>query len=270
MPARSLKRQASVSSKYANFKRSKRSGVNFPSAARVSIPAAIRSYVKRSIQSNVEKKIFNNSAINQSVVAPLQGTTGVSAIVLVPGLAQGPGQAARIGNQVKVNLAKLDLLINLKPYAAITNTLSVPICVRCILLRYKLSNALASFTDNNFFQAGSASAGFTGTIADQLYQVNTDLYDVFADKTFSLFTQNSLAQTAAPQYIDATLAFQKRLVFDCTRQLKTLMYNDNSTEVTNTNLYLCIIPSLSDGSSGGGILSAIEYHYHYNLEFQDA
>lgn len=239
-------------------------------SSRPLVSMAVKKFVNRTVHANIENKIFTYYAINQPITVPQGGATGVTAVVLVPAISQGVGQAGRIGNNCKVLSAKLDLIINLKDYAVITSTLKYPVYVRCILLKYRPSNVLAAFSDLSLFQTGNTTVGCQGNLLDIMFKVNREVYTIYSDKTFLLSSTINSSIAAVGQYSDQMSGFSRRLKFDCSKYIKHLKYDDNSTAVTNTNLYLVMIPTSADGTSLGSVGVPIEYHFNYEIQYEDA
>ena len=73
-----------------NFKRKATKGAR-KTFKKTPVSGAVKSYVKRTIAKNIENKFYTNSAINQQITTPVQGATGVTAIVFGPSPVSGLG-----------------------------------------------------------------------------------------------------------------------------------------------------------------------------------
>ena len=98
--------------------------------------SSITKLIKTTLRKNTEKKIFTDYATNFAIVTAVSSTPTFRS--LLPLISQGSGKSQRVGNDIRVTKAELNVIVNLLPYSATTNQLNTPVWVKMWVLRYKL------------------------------------------------------------------------------------------------------------------------------------
>lgn len=231
----------------------------------------IKTYVKRMISRKTEEKNWVAQGLNVSILTQANVTpTNVS---LLPTPAQGTGDSDRIGNEIIVKKASIRGFVNLSPYDAATNPNAFsPVWVKMWIVSAKnintntFSNTLAA---TSFFRSNNTSINFQATIRDQLYPVNNDLFTVHKTKSFKLGLGSTSTPANPASYFDNS-PMSHPFVFDLSKYVTKLMYDENNTFATNKNLFLVITASRCDGGTSSSTNPLCEYHYLIDYEYQDA
>lgn len=225
--------------------------------------------VKKVIHGMAENKVWANYAVNQSI-----GTCSGAAVPyvygLLPQISQGSSVQQRNGNSCSLMSNTFYYAINMLPYNAVTNPISV-IYVKMWVVSLKNKSQIEGvplLSDfNNFFQSGSTNLNFQGTTLDTLLKVNTDLWTVHKTIVHTLGVVASTPATSANGYGGSNNP-QARGVISCAQYAKSLKYNDATVAVSNRSLYLVIQPVTVEGSSAAGYISA-EIHFNHEAKFED-
>jgi len=239
-----------------------------PKPASVSTPgleATISRLIRKATMQVAEKKKFIFYGVNQSLGA------NFSAQYLLPQISQGTNDAQRIGNKIKLVSSKLDIFTNLLPYNATTNTPPPPLWVKMWVVKSKLAN-LNSFASTSYltdwFSVNGANVGPQQNMLDMLLPINDDSWVLHDTRMFKLGITNAL--TTGPistgAYLDNS-DMSKHVSFDLTSYVHEVMYNDNATPPTNTNLFFVIQSVPADGSTTG--IASAEYHFALDTRFID-
>lgn len=253
--------------KGAYVKRARRA--KFGRKAKVSKP--IKTYIKRIISRNTEEKRFLAFGLNQNILTVANSTP--TNINVLPAPAEGTGQSDRIGNEIMVKKATLRGYVNLSPYDSTTNPNAFsPVWVKMWLVSAKNINT-NTFSNTQaataFFRVNNSSTNFQATMRDQVLPVNTDLFTVHKVKTFKLGAGASSTPVNPASYLDNS-PMSHPFVFDLSKYVSKLVFDENQTFPTNKNLFLVTTASRCDGSTSSATNPLCEYHYSYDYEYQDA
>jgi hypothetical protein len=234
--------------------------------------SGITKLIKSTIQKSTEKKIFTDYATNFAIVTAASSTPVARS--LLPLISQGAAKSQRIGNEIRVRKAILNIMVNLLPYNASTNNLTTPCWVKIWVLRYRMENTTnfnATVAASNFFETNNSSVPFQGSLLDMVLNVDVDLYDVIEERTCKLGASayESAGLTNNTGYFDNS-PMSQRFVIDVTKGFnKIVKYNDNgSTTPTNCNLFVVWQAVTAAGTSSAG-QSMAEYHIGYRVEYTD-
>lgn len=221
----------------------------------------------------VNKQLYTSDAINfPDNVIPL----GPNNVTL--SLTQGTGQGQRIGNVVNTKKLIFKGSINPNPYNVTTNPTPRPLMVQFIFCYDREDPNDAFVPGSTFFQNGSSTTGFSGTLTDIWRPINEDRYRVFARKTFKLgfadyagTTGNPTNQGAHQAYANNDFKLSHIFSFDITKWYpKVVKYNDNLANPMTRNIY-CFVQYVD--ALGGGMVSpyeACEMSYCLNYMYEDA
>jgi len=239
--------------------------------------ASLVKTIKRVIHSQIENKIINKPGVNIALRYASLVDTPV-ALILHPTPAQGVGQAQRIGNQIRVMKGYVNGRVNLLPYNLASNNVVAPVVIKMWLCKRKATNTqLTGLPDqadyNEFFQSGNGTVGFQGNPLDLIFDVNKDVWTVFATKQVTLNNANFSNGATGPIAADnnsCTYPFR----FDFTKHLGLCKYNDNvpNQDPTNKELFLVFQTIPCDGQTASGTEGQRMAEIHYNIvhEYEDA
>lgn len=236
------------------------------------VSQTIKKYVKKAIHTNIENKMFTGYNSNQPI-STVNGSNVPQYVSLAPAIALGMTVQNRIGNEIRIVKGQARIVVNLLPYALLSNTAIVPLLVRVIFFSLKQSNtnALTSTFTNNFWQVGSTSVGPQGNILDMLYTPNKELMTVYKDTKFRIGASyvTSTSPVTSNGYYDNS-PMTKSLTFNWGKYFKRkIKYDDTSTVSVNANLFAIFFCVAADGSTSGAQVSA-EYHHVNYVEYEDA
>lgn len=227
-----------------------------------------KSDIDRAISRRLENKIYVDYGANQTIIPAAAVVTPVSKYML-PVLAQGLGQGARIGNRVHIRSGKLCIFIN--PNADSLSTINSPLMVRIWLVSFKEINNNLAPEFNGWFQTGNSTVGFQKTIMDMILPVNRDQYTVYFDQTYKIGYGGGLSNTAPNKNNVDNSSFNQRINIDWGQYFKSeLDFNDTDNVAQNRNLHLVFQCVRADG---GTILSeadsGAEFHFTNTVKYED-
>lgn len=233
--------------------------------------------VKNIVHRMTENKTWTQSGLNQVISGPITGSTSLTSVnpwslQLLPQLFQGTGNSGRIGNRVRLVKNNIRGFINLKPYVAVTAPYTAPCMVKMFVFSPKsFSNFTGDMGYTNwqqFFRINNADTGFSGTLLDLAYHVNTELYTLHTTRTFQLNNNG----TGSGVYQSPSGQFTKAFNINLIKYAKDLKYDDNTSQrVTNKSLILVPICCLGDGSTNSYVtpLDTCEIQYIHECEYED-
>lgn len=244
---------------------------------RKSVPRrTLRQASTKRIQSTVirmaEKKVVyafdRNKAIHNTV-----GTTGLTYLNVIPAIAQGTGQANRIGNKIQVTSARINGFVNILPYDVNTNPATVPVMVKAWLCGIKALSSSITVVDSDFtgfYNLGNTDGDWTGDMLDMVKSVNTDGFRVYAKKTFKVGYAAQQTPSSA-QYPNNDSSFSVPFSFDYTKHLGKLTYDDSYSGnlPDNKSMFLVFQAVYSDGGNGNTVWYPAEYHYQFRVKYVD-
>jgi len=233
--------------------------------------AGITKLIKSSIERRIEKKVFTDYATNFAIVTAASSTPTYR--TLLPLISQGAAKSQRIGNEIHVKKAILNVAVNLLPSGS-SNTNPMPCYVKIWIVKYKIENSTnlnSTTAASNWFETNNSSTPLQGSMLDILLELDPDLWEVVAERMVKLGASSyfSGGLTTFPGYLDNS-PMSKTFSIDVTKGFpKTIKYNDNaSTTPTNCNLYVVWQAIAASGVSSGG-QSMAEYHIGYHVDYID-
>lgn len=232
--------------------------------------APLRRAIRNELVAMAEKKIWVDYAANQPITTAA-GTFPTSRN-LTPLLNQGTSNSQRVGNEVQCVNGYIRGYVNILPYNAISNALSTPILVKLWLCWYRQRNSyIISDTDaaTSFFDVNGGVVGFQGNTLDLLLPVNKDNWGILEEKEFKLGATYASATGAVGTggYYDMS-NMSNYFMFDITKYLGKLLYDDTTNIAKNRNLFLIFQAVNADGGPSGTNVSA-EYHTTTVVEYVD-
>lgn len=228
-----------------NYKKSavgKVSKSNGLKAKKTVINPLLKSYVKQIVRRNEETKFFTGSvAYKQSILGSGFNTTSNfgfnSSFSIVPTIQQGVGQQQRIGNRITTpGYITLRGHVIALPTSTTSNPYNnIPFYVKIVVWRQRQSLTTVSNTailDNGISAGGN---DFDGTLDDMMVPFNYDRFEIAATRTFVLQPNATIGTYSAENLSKYPMhKFLKMRV----KVPKTLMYNDNSNDPTNSRWYV--------------------------------
>lgn len=247
-------------------------------AAKSNSKVATRGYVKRILHKEVENKYYLTFATAQQVYIQCntQPSTGAGLIDLIPPIGLGNTSSGRIGNKVKVMSSRIDMVINLNPYVAVTNPYVPAVFVKIWIFKLRTSNISTGPTLGewqSWFNGNGTNIALQGSEADLVFEVNRDLFEVYKTKTLWLTnTGNSSQIPQATSQMFSTGRSSMKCSFNLTKHLNTLIYNDTVTNaVTNKNLWCFVQPIYSQYNVvTGNAFNPINISYAHHTHYEDA
>lgn len=201
---------------------------------------------------------------------------------LVPAIASGTGDNARIGDQIRAQkmVIKGHFISRFTGSAGTTYYQNCRIGVRLFIVQPKpllgqgANTAFATTWQGGLLKTGGTTKGFTGLISDLYAPINTDLITCYYDKVFYVSNPTSTAVLGSagnnmfiPQ--ETCKFFSKTLKL----RNKLLRYDaniDSGLYPTNFNPTLLLGYSYLDGSSGDSVTTQIGMSWTSQLDYEDA
>lgn len=237
------------------------------------------------------KKVVNRMA--ETKIQSIDGTTNLCAyngtnwdtsnsfpVNIYPAwltIAQGTGQGGRIGDRVTIHNLKMTIILTPKPYNVSTNPAPVPQMIKMFLVNGKL-NTLYNVRPTQaltvqFFQAGDSSQPPVGNLFDMINEPNTDLFNVYATKTFKLgySTAGGNGAQAGPQYYSNNDYKMNHLIkWNLTKHIpKLLHFNDTGSSPTSRSLFMMVLICNADGSTPAVGTTSATLDYEIVMKYKD-
>lgn len=234
-----------------------------------------RTRVKNIIQSTAETKTVSNFIQNAN---PLQLYWAVGAAVgtnlwcLTPcddtsvpvrlTIAKGTADGQRVGNQIRIKQAYLIFTMNAAAYSAGSNPVPRPQLIRLFFFKRRVNSNTtpskpelcgtdANGTGGNWFQNGTGQNGMVGTVRDMTQQLNTDMYQYIASRTYKLGNSEAFgdgAQISSQYFTNNDFKYNIIKRINVTKMLpKVFKWNDADNIVTPP--VWCLVQTVNaDGS----------------------
>lgn len=166
--------------------------------------------IKRVVKSMAERKTVRfNLTGGLFNIANSANTTGYDAnnvLQLTPNgtntIAQGTGQADRIGNTVRITKANLRFSVFPAPYNGSSNNIPTPQVFMMWYCKSKSATSrdqaqVATDTRANFFQTGNSTQGMQGNMFDYTTPLNNDTWTHYGRKVYKIGAANYQTNTGA-------------------------------------------------------------------------
>jgi len=244
--------------------------------------AGVRKIVKQVLSQNIENKRDYNSgagdvpaAAGVISVLPLQ-------ISMLPVLGQSIGQGGRIGSEVTIKSSMLTLHFWAKPFSNLQlpyNTINKPQHLRVMIIKQKqLAVGATALTNvNNFFQLGSSSADFAGTLVDMSREINSDLFTIKYNRLIKVGQAAAATNLGSPGLFVPNNDYKLNCMVKVPigkYMKKKLKYDDANifNRVTNDNLFLVVTSVNFDntGPDAPGLQRQVGYEYEIHTSYEDA
>lgn len=198
-------------------------------------------------QETKENQLTRGEATPITVV---QQITDLDVYDIIPPIAQGSGEAARIGNRIKPVKFTLKVQLHIFNLGALTVPTYFDIYIFKSKSRMQADGTPTLFDMQNFLQDDNGAKQYLSASLDGCRPLNSDKFRLVAKRRVMLFNPyNATNQISST----ATLNPSTTLFFDLTKDIKkTLVYNDNTTLCENDNLLIACGATQSDGNIYGG------------------
>jgi len=224
--------------------------------------------VKRIINRGRENKSVGRRVWNAKAVTP--GITAGDSVC--PEIVKGTEECQRIGDKVQPKYLSVRGTVAVKYNQ---NSRSDTILARVMIVRMrqvdKNTESLDQFVANanhllkTNFAIGNTEAGYTGAVLNNVFPVNTEMFRVLYDKTFTLGPATYVAGQSQPSNFGSVAQFGAKLDIP-----SSLMFADNSNQPQNYAPIILIGYTYPDGrpiEDGESVLIADAYS---RLIFEDA
>jgi hypothetical protein len=246
--------------------------------------SAVKRLVKREISRTLENKsrevvnlgvtLFpSNDTANADINNQIQLGFRVGGLEI----AQGTGNGARVGNQVKVKRVTFKGTIVPYPYNATTNPVPPPTQIKMFLFYPKDNAGLVPtpYVSANFFDLNNSVQGFHNDLVDMWATPNAQLYKVCATKIFKLgYASNDIfaaGTSGTNNFSNSDFKLNCNFSMDITKYLpKSVIYNDNSLNSTSRTLYALFVVARADGTFLTSTWRTAGMQYQVHAEYEDA
>lgn len=222
----------------------------------------------------------NSSSLDQ-VIKYLNPSSATGALY---NISQGTGQGARIGNRINTKKCILSGVIHINTEYSSQNYNMCPLYVGMYIFKLKKGKEdvapVEYVVQNQFFQFGSSSTGFSGSLRDLTMEPNSEVVTLLKKRVFKVGTSVVRSATASgtanvlnQDYADGTVGIAKMFKIDVTKCLSsTYMYNDTDNTPTNSNTYVMWIPFRVDGglilTSGGLATGTLPCYVDFSVDYR--
>lgn len=239
---------------------------------KLGLRAMVKKIMNRKLETKLTTYTVGNAGIyDQNSSALLQSNT----FQLLPVVAQGAQDGARIGDRISVTSLKVKALLNL----ATTSMSQRSLYVRVVIFSTKDYNAdvtggtCPSIELSNFFRNQTTTSSVTGYMYnDQLLPINTNRLTVHFDRRYILGS-NITGTTSANNYPNASPVHEgfKHIEFNI-KNIKRLVYDENGTNPnlpTNHDLWMAVIPNNVDSVVNTGTTNPVFLSFCSILSYKD-
>jgi len=241
--------------------------------------AAFKKAVKAVIMKTAEKKTIqlyeegiairntdHGSFSSQIIpVSPMTGSLNIT---------QGVTQAGRVGNRIRLQNITIKGTMIPASYNASTNPAPQPTQVKLFFFSAKdVAPGTVPTPNDDFFQLGGSTQGFTNSLTDMWAPVNKDLYTLYGSRTFKLgFADNSgTGITAGSQsFTNNDFKLNCNFTVNLTKMMPRIVrYNDTSTVPLTRTLWMMPVPVFASGLAIGSGYTPANMTYILSATYTD-
>lgn len=267
-----------------SFKKSKSSFIKKRPKKRISSKSSLS--FKKKVQAIVHKDVETKQAFNNQFSQIQSYNSAINSsgdcAILLPNIANGTTDNARIGDQIRAQKLKIQGHI-ITRFTGSTGTTYYQNCrigVRMFIVQPKSFLSQGNITSNattwqaTLLKKGGTTSGFTGLISDLYAPVNTDAITCYYDKVF--YVQNPYSNAVFGSTMSnllmptgTTKFFQKTIKL----RNKVLKYDasiDSGLTPVSFNPVLIMGYSYLDGSSPDTVTTNLAMSYVSVLDYEDA
>lgn len=199
-------------------------------------------------------------------------------------ISPGTGQGARIGNYINTKKCILSGVIHINTEYSSQNYNMCPLYVGMYIFKIKKGKEdiapIEYIVQNQFFQFGSSSTGFSGTLRDLTMEPNNEVVTLLKKRVFKVGTSVVRSATASgtgnvlnQDYADGTVGIAKMFKVDVTKCLASkYLYNDSDNTPTNSSTFVMWIPFRVDGglvlTSGGLATGTLPCYVDFSIDYR--
>lgn len=238
--------------------------------------------VKTIIKADIEDKQAYNNQFSQIQSYNSAINSSGDCAILVPNIANGTADNARIGDQIRGKALKVQghLITRFTGSTGTTYYQNCRIGVRLFIVQPKSFLSQGGITSNattwqaTLLKKGGTTSGFTGLISDLYSPVNTDAITVYYDKVF--YVQNPYSNAVFGSTMSNLLMPNETCrFFGKTIKLrnKVLKYDaniDSGLTPTQFNPVMIMGYAYLDGSSPDTVTTNLAMSYVSTLNYEDA
>lgn len=244
-----------------------------------------KSFVKK-VQSIVHKDVETKQAYNNQYLQIQSYNSAINSsgdcAILVPNIASGTSDNARIGDQIRAQKLKITghLITRFTGSSGTTYYQNCRIGVRMFIVQPKSFQSQSSITGNattwqaTLLKKGGTTSGFTGLISDLYAPVNTDAITCYYDKVFYVQNpysnavfgstmSNLLMPTGTCKFFSKTIKLRNKV-------LKYDASIDSGLTPVAYNPVLIMGYAYLDGSSADTVTTNLAMSYVSVLDYEDA
>lgn len=264
----------------AKFKKKYAGAKTLNKMMRAPVTDAVKTYVKKTLDRRIENKIasfhvngftlwnINNDVVNwrtDNIYMLSPNFTASNGVAISQGIAQNQ----RIGNKISIKKGTVRFVL----YAnnAWAGGRSDPVDINMYIFKTRKACSIPELQlqiETDFFQLGGSSLALTGTLDDNVLDVNQDVFMLHKFKTFKVgFQQNDVNL----QFINNDYKYHAQIKIDVTKYLKkTYTFNDTDNEPYDnyTVLMFSVVPASNNISGAGNDICNITYNYE--IQYEDA
>lgn len=221
------------------------------------------------------KEVYNNLA-QTSFNSGIDSAGDV--IRILPNMANGLGEAQRIGNQVQALSLTVKGAIIYNPSAGQFGTYSnTRLGIRMMIVQPKAYSSYDAIQANattwlpQLLRKGLTQTAFTGVLDDLWAPINTEAITKYYDKVFMMTSPLQSTAVGYTEFLGSTKLFSKTFKFKGAG--KVLRYDpDFNANILPTNYAPCIIIGYThmDGSAPDTLSTAIQMNFTSFLNYKDA
>jgi len=239
---------------------------------------SIKRMIQTQIARNTETKIEEMINIDRSIYSTSSANFPDNVITLGPSgdlqVTQGVTQGERIGNKITTKSLWLRGTICPKTYDATTNPFPIPQVVKIVIFYDKTDPTTLPSVGTNFFQNGSANAGFQNDLVDMWRPINTERYHICCSRTLKIghaINQGSGSLPAWSQYSNNDFQMAGNFKINLTKYYpKKVVFDENSTTPTTRQLFCLFYCAAGSGQQNGNAWIPLTAQYAQSYKFTDA
>lgn len=243
------------------------------------VSTAVKRYVRRALGSNVENKCVQINA--GSNFGNVLEALDLNAYPMLPitgywTIAQGLGQGARVGNEIKIKSIMLNYVLHPRPYDATSNVAPQP-CEIDMYLGYVRGtpSSIPTSTDvNNLYQNGSSFAAPVGSLRDIVSVVNKDYWVIkkrWRHKVGYSSSNGTGALVGQQTFNNNDFKLNVVKKMNITRHVnKSVRFNDTQNTTLGKNLFFMYQAVSASGATFASTQLPMTIEFWIDVQYEDA
>lgn len=226
---------------------------------------SVKKIVKRELSKQIEtKECFSASSVTPASISATSSTVAGNMFICSPNSAsstigylsipQGDGNGQRVANRIRTKSLIMKYILTQTPQSVATNPTPTPIEVMMYWFKVKVTPQDPPSIGNlrgasaNFFEYGSSSVGFDGSLYDVLHKINPDRYTYLCHRRHKLGYQGNNVNNN-PSYANShNNDFKMNIVssINLTKYCpKEILYDDLATSTVTSPYIFCLIQPIN-------------------------